>query len=92
MRQKHKFGITCQTALFVESVPVPPDDEKYYVDVSCPGHTEIHYGTRRFHRIQKYKFGVTSPGALFMETAPSPPDDKKGASMFHAFVTPECTM
>jgi hypothetical protein len=26
--QKHKFDITCPDALFVESVPVPPEQEK----------------------------------------------------------------
>jgi hypothetical protein len=26
--QKHKFGVTCPSALFVESVLVPPEHEK----------------------------------------------------------------
>jgi hypothetical protein len=26
--QKHKFGITCPNALFVESIPVPPENVK----------------------------------------------------------------
>jgi hypothetical protein len=26
--QKHKFGVTCPGALFVISVPVPPEHEK----------------------------------------------------------------
>jgi hypothetical protein len=26
--QKHKFGITCPGALFVDSIPVPPEHEK----------------------------------------------------------------
>jgi hypothetical protein len=26
--QKHKFGLTCPAALFVESEPVPPENDK----------------------------------------------------------------
>jgi hypothetical protein len=26
--QKHKFGVMCPDALFVESIPVPPEYEK----------------------------------------------------------------
>jgi hypothetical protein len=28
---------------FVESIPVPPKHEKYCIDVSCLGHTAMHY-------------------------------------------------
>jgi hypothetical protein len=50
--QKHKFGETCPVALFVESVPVPAEHEKYCVDVLHPGCNEWHYVTRRSHQMQ----------------------------------------
>jgi hypothetical protein len=75
--QKHKFGVTCPGALFVESVPVPPEHEQLCVDVSRPGCTRMHYVTHRSHRMQKYKFGVTCPDMLFMKTAPGPPEHEK---------------
>jgi hypothetical protein len=43
--QKHKFGVMCLGALFVESVLVPPKHEKECDHVSCPGHTRMHYVT-----------------------------------------------
>jgi hypothetical protein len=51
--RKQKFGIMSPEALFVKSVPAPPDLEKYCVDDSLTGCTEMHYVTRRFHRMQK---------------------------------------
>jgi hypothetical protein len=33
-KQKHKFGIRCSDAFFVEPVPVSPEQEKWCVDVS----------------------------------------------------------
>jgi hypothetical protein len=68
--QKHKFGVTCPTALFVEFLLVPPKHEKYCSDFSRPRRTGMHYVTLRSHRMQKHKFGVMYPDALFMETAP----------------------
>jgi hypothetical protein len=47
--QKHKFGITCPDVLFVESVPVPLEQEKRCIDVSRPGRTGINYVTCRAH-------------------------------------------
>jgi hypothetical protein len=75
--QKHKFDIMCPEAFFVESVPCPPEHEKYYVNVSLPECTGMHYVTHRSHRMQKHRIGVTCPGALFMETTPSAPKHKK---------------
>jgi hypothetical protein len=74
---KHKIGITCPAELFVESVPVPHEHEKYYINVSRPGCTRMHYGTHISHRMQKHKFDVTCPNALFIETAPVPPEHEK---------------
>jgi hypothetical protein len=51
--QKQKFYVTCPITIFVESVPVPPEHEKLCVDISCLGHTGVHYVTRRSHRMQK---------------------------------------
>jgi hypothetical protein len=75
--QKHKFSITSPNVLFVESVPVPPEHEKYCIDVSCPGRNGIHYVNRRSHRMQKHKVGVMCPGALFVESILVPPEHKK---------------
>jgi hypothetical protein len=50
--QKHKFGITCPEALFIESVQVPPEHEKC-VDVTHPRCTRMHYVTRISHQMQK---------------------------------------
>jgi hypothetical protein len=73
--KKHKFGVTCPVVLFVESVPVPPEQEKYCVDISQPGRTGMHYVTHKSHRMQKYNFGVTCPGVLFVESIPVPPEN-----------------
>jgi hypothetical protein len=51
--RKQKFGIMCPEALFVKSVLARPDLEKYCVDYSLSGRTEMHYLTRRSHRMQK---------------------------------------
>jgi hypothetical protein len=67
--QKQKFGVTCSSALFMETAPGLPEHEKYCVDVSLPGLSEMHYVTRSSHRMQKHMFGVTCPDAHFIETA-----------------------
>jgi hypothetical protein len=61
----------------MESVPVPPEHEKYCVDVSHLGRTGMHYVTRRSHRMQKNKFGITSPEALFVKSLPVSPELEK---------------
>jgi hypothetical protein len=71
------FSVMCPCAPFVESVPVPPEHEKSYVDVSCPGLIGMHYVTHRSHRMKKHKFGLTCSGTLFTETALSPPEHEK---------------
>jgi hypothetical protein len=43
--KKHKYGVTCPDALFMETAPGPPEHEKYCVDVSWPGRTRMHYLT-----------------------------------------------
>jgi hypothetical protein len=75
--QIHKFGITCPGAIFMETTPGPPDDEKYCVDVSCLGHTEMHSVTHRSHRIQRQKFDITCPGVLLVESVPVPYEHEK---------------
>jgi hypothetical protein len=76
-RQKHMFGVTCPSALFVEFIPVPPEHEKYCIDDSRLGCTRMHYVTRRSHQMQKQKFGVTCPATLFLETTQDPPEHEK---------------
>jgi hypothetical protein len=75
--QKYKLGVTCQCALFVESVLVPPEHEKECDHISCLGCTRMHYVTRRSPRMQTHKFGVTCPGVLYMETALDPHEHEK---------------
>jgi hypothetical protein len=74
---KHKFGITCPYALFLESVSVPPKHEKWCFDVSCPGRTTMHYVTHVSHRMQKQKFGVRCPVTHFVESVLVPPEHEK---------------
>jgi hypothetical protein len=75
--QKHKFGETCPGTLFVESIPVPSENEKLCADVSCPKRTRMHYMNRRSHRKQKHTFGITCPDVLFVESVPVPQQLKK---------------
>jgi hypothetical protein len=42
--QKHKFGITCPSALFKETIPGPPD-EKIVCQHFTPERTGMHYVT-----------------------------------------------
>jgi hypothetical protein len=49
--QQHTFGVTCPNMIFLESVPVPPEHEKLFVDISHPRYTEMHYLTHRSHEI-----------------------------------------
>jgi hypothetical protein len=89
--QKYKFGGMCPDALIVESIPVPPKNEKLCIDVSHPGCSRMHYVTRMSHRMQKRKLGVTCPDMLFVESISVPPDHENSASMFRAPDTPKCT-
>jgi hypothetical protein len=59
----------------VESVLVPPEHDKDYIDVSRPGDgcTEMYYVTRKSYWMQKKKFSVPCPSALFVESVPVPP-------------------
>jgi hypothetical protein len=75
--QKHKFGVTCPSALFINSVLVPAEREEECVDILRRGCTGMHYVTRRSYRIQKYKFSVKCSNKLFMETAPAHPKHYK---------------
>jgi hypothetical protein len=63
----------CPGALFMKMLLGPPEHEKYWVNVSCPGCVRMHYVTHRSKQIKKHKFGVTCPGAFFMRTEPGPP-------------------
>jgi hypothetical protein len=75
--EKHKFGVSCPDALCMETVPVPPEHEKYCIDVSRPGSTRTHYVTRRSNQMQKHKFGVMCHYALLMEIVPVSPEHEK---------------
>jgi hypothetical protein len=75
--EKHKFGIMCPCALFVESVPVPPQQKKLCIDVSHTGHTGMHCITHNFHRMQKHKFSVMCPDVFFVESLPVAPKHEK---------------
>jgi hypothetical protein len=90
--QKHKFSRMCPNALSVKSILVPPEHERYWVDVSWPRCTGMHYVTRRSHRMQKRKFGITCPEALFVKSVPVPPEHENSAMMFRALDAMECTM
>jgi hypothetical protein len=72
--QKHKFGVTCPNAPFIESIPVPTEHEKECVDVSLTG---MHYMTCRSHRMHKHKFTITCPDTLFVKSVPVPPEHEK---------------
>jgi hypothetical protein len=63
--------------LFMQIALGPPRHEKSCNYISCPGRSEMHYVTRRSHRLQKHKFNVTSPGTLSMETALGRPEHEK---------------
>jgi hypothetical protein len=58
----------CPDPLSVESVPVPPENEKSCIDVLDTGYSGMHYVTHKSHRMQEHKFGVTCPGTLFVES------------------------
>jgi hypothetical protein len=75
--QKQKFGVTCPTALFLETTQDPPEHEKWCIDLSCPGRTRMHYVTGGYQQTQKHKFGVTCVGALFVESEPVWPEHEK---------------
>jgi hypothetical protein len=75
--QKHIFGIMCPIALFVESVPVSPEQDIWCIDISCPLLTRMHYVTCRSHRMQRYNFGITCPGVLFVESVQVEPEHEK---------------
>jgi hypothetical protein len=75
--QKHKFSVTCPNALFVKSVLIPAEHEKFSVDVSRPERTRMHYVTHRSHRMQKHKYGVACLVALFVKSIPVPPEPEK---------------
>jgi hypothetical protein len=76
-RQKHKFGVTCPSTLFMDTAPGPPEHEKQCINVSCPRRTGMNYVTHKFHRMQKHKFGATCPDVLVMESLPGPPKQEK---------------
>jgi hypothetical protein len=67
----------CPSALFVESILVPPEPEKWCVDISRPGCTEMHYVTRRSLRMQKHKFGATCHNTHFVESVLVPSEHEK---------------
>jgi hypothetical protein len=89
--QKHKFGITCPDALFMEIALSPPEHEKYFIDVSHPERTGMHYVTQRSHQMQKHKFRVMCPTGLSIKSDRAHPSMKKFTSTSHALDAPQCT-
>jgi hypothetical protein len=75
--QKHKFCVTCPSALFVETTLGPLKHEQLRIDVSYPGRTRMHYVFQRLHRAQKLNFDVMCPSAPFVESFPVPPEHEK---------------
>jgi hypothetical protein len=67
LEEKHKFSVTCPESLFVESVPVPSEHEKYCVDISRIGRTRTDYVTHISHQMQKHKIHVMCPNTLLVE-------------------------
>jgi hypothetical protein len=80
---RHKFGLTCPGALFVESLPVPHEHEKIVHRCFMPRMHRMHYVTRISQWMQKRKFDVTCPVVLFMETAPVPIEHEKYHQILH---------
>jgi hypothetical protein len=77
--QKHKIGVTCPDTLIIESLPVPPEYEKYSIKVSRPRRIGVHYLTRRTNWMQNLKFGTTYPHALLSNPYRSHPSLKNSA-------------
>jgi hypothetical protein len=75
--QKHRFGVTSPSALFVETAPGPPELEKWCIIILRPRCIGMHYVTHRSHRMHKYKIGVSCPSTLFVESGPVPPEHEK---------------
>jgi hypothetical protein len=75
--QKHKFYITCPSALFMETILGPPKHEILCIDILCPGRIRMRYVTRRSHQMQKHKFNIMCPGAFFIESVLVPPEHEK---------------
>jgi hypothetical protein len=75
--QKYKFGVTCPSKLFVDSVLVPPEHAELCIDISHLGCTGMHYVTRKSHWMQQHKLGVTCLNALFVESTLVPPGHEK---------------
>jgi hypothetical protein len=71
------FLVSCLSAFFMETAPVPLKHKKYCVDVSRPERTGMHHVTHKSHRMQKHKFGITCHNTLFMKTAPGPLEHEK---------------
>jgi hypothetical protein len=77
------IGVSCPSALFVESILVHPMHEKLCDDISHPEHTGMHYVTRRSHWMQNQKFGITCPIAFSWNPYMSHPSIKNSVSTFH---------
>jgi hypothetical protein len=75
--QKHKFTVTCLNALFVKSIPVPPEHEQNCANVLQLGLTGMHYMSRGSHRMQKHKLSVTCASVIFVKSVPLPLEYEK---------------
>jgi hypothetical protein len=77
LMQKHKFSVTCPSALFVESVLDPHEHEKLCIKDLRHERNKMHYMTHKSHQMPKHKFGVTCLTALFVESVLDPPKHEK---------------
>jgi hypothetical protein len=75
--QKHKFDVTCPSALFMETPLGPTEHEKWCLNVSRPRCTRVQHVTHRSNWMQKQKFSVMCPDVLFMKTTPGSPEHEK---------------
>jgi hypothetical protein len=78
--QKYKFDVTCPGTFF--AISVPPEHEKYCVNVSLPGCTGIHYVAYKSHRMQKHKSANRDPVRSFVKSYRSYMSMKNTVSRF----------
>jgi hypothetical protein len=67
----------CPSALFMETALGAPEHEIWYIDISRPGRTVVHYVTRSSHQMQKHNFYKMCPSTLFIEIVPGPHKHEK---------------
>jgi hypothetical protein len=66
--EKHTFGLTCLDALFLESIPVPHEQEKECINVSRPGRTAMNNVIQQILPDAKHNFGIKCPSVLLVKS------------------------